>query len=84
MTVDLNGNYNFSERVSIGLQVANLFDDRHWEAFGWRCAAAQSLDEPEVRLVTAHTDGKVASIPTVAHHAQTQALSHAPPVAHTL
>ena len=34
VTVDLNGNYNLSSHVSIGLQIANLFDDPHWEAFG--------------------------------------------------
>jgi outer membrane receptor protein involved in Fe transport len=32
--MDVNGNYSFSDRVSLGLQIANVFDDRHWEAFG--------------------------------------------------
>lgn len=33
-TVDLNANVALSDQVSVGMQVANLFDDRHWEAFG--------------------------------------------------
>ena len=33
-TVDLNGNYAISDQWKIGLNVANVFDDEHWEAFG--------------------------------------------------
>ncbi len=33
-TVDLNGNYNVNDSWRVGLTVANLFDDEHWEAFG--------------------------------------------------
>lgn len=33
-TVDLNGEYRFDERWSVGVTVANLFDDEHWESFG--------------------------------------------------
>jgi iron complex outermembrane receptor protein len=33
-TVDLNGSYAIGEGWRVGLHVANLFDDEHWEAFG--------------------------------------------------
>ena len=33
-TVDLTGNYAVSKHWKLGLNVANLFDDEHWEAFG--------------------------------------------------
>ena len=33
-TVDLNANYELNDRVSFGLNVANLFDDEHYESFG--------------------------------------------------
>ncbi len=33
-TVDLNANYHISDSVSVGLNVSNLFDDEHFEAFG--------------------------------------------------
>jgi len=33
-TVDLTGNYYFNDHFHIGLNVANLFDDQHWESFG--------------------------------------------------
>lgn len=32
--VDLNGNVRFGENWSVGVSVANLFDEEHWEAFG--------------------------------------------------
>lgn len=32
--VDLNGNVRVGERLAFGLNVANLFDEEHWEAFG--------------------------------------------------
>ena len=33
-TVDLNANYDFSDKWSIGVGVANALDDGHWESFG--------------------------------------------------
>ena len=33
-TVDLTSSVPLSNRVSLGVQVSNLFDDRHWESFG--------------------------------------------------
>jgi iron complex outermembrane receptor protein len=33
-TADLRGNYYFNERIGVGLNVANLFDNEHWESFG--------------------------------------------------
>lgn len=33
-SVDLGGNYHVDEHWSVGLDVSNLFDDEHWEAFG--------------------------------------------------
>ena len=33
-TVDLTANYDVGRRVTLGLNVANLFDDKHWETFG--------------------------------------------------
>ena len=33
-TVDIGANYNFNERVSIGINIANAFDEEHWQSFG--------------------------------------------------
>ena len=33
-TVDLSGNYRINDTIQIGLNVANLLDNEHWEAFG--------------------------------------------------
>ena len=33
-TVDLTANYRFNDHWGVGANVANLFDDQHWEAFG--------------------------------------------------
>ncbi len=33
-TFDLNTNFDVNDRWSIGLNVANIFDDAHWESFG--------------------------------------------------
>jgi iron complex outermembrane receptor protein len=33
-TADLRGNYYFTDRIGIGVNVANLFDSEHWESFG--------------------------------------------------
>lgn len=32
--VDLSGSYRLNDRIEIGLNVANLFDDNHYESFG--------------------------------------------------
>ena len=32
--VNLSGNYNLNERVTLGLNVSNLLEDEHWESFG--------------------------------------------------
>ncbi len=32
--VDVALNYDFSQRLGIGAEIANLLDDRHWESFG--------------------------------------------------
>jgi iron complex outermembrane receptor protein len=33
-TADLRGNYYFTDRIGVGVNVANLFDNDHWESFG--------------------------------------------------
>jgi outer membrane receptor protein involved in Fe transport len=33
-TADIRGNYYFTERIGVGVNVANLFDNEHWESFG--------------------------------------------------
>src|SRR6185369_3035271 len=33
-TADLTANYRLPRGLTLGLNVANLFDDRHWETFG--------------------------------------------------
>jgi iron complex outermembrane receptor protein len=33
-TADVRGNYYFTERIGIGANIANLFDNEHWESFG--------------------------------------------------
>ncbi len=33
-TADVRGNYNFTEHFGVGVNVANLFDEEHWESFG--------------------------------------------------
>ncbi len=33
-TFDLGANYTVNDRVRVGINVANLFDDNHWESFG--------------------------------------------------
>jgi outer membrane receptor protein involved in Fe transport len=33
-TVDLSGNYALNRHWKVGVNIANLFDDEHWEAFG--------------------------------------------------
>jgi len=33
-TADIRGNYYFTERIGVGVNVANLFNNEHWESFG--------------------------------------------------
>ena len=33
-TADVRGNYNFTEHFGVGVNVANFFDEEHWESFG--------------------------------------------------
>ena len=33
-TVDVTANYDLTRQVTVGLNIANLFDDNHWESFG--------------------------------------------------
>ncbi|MCB1035348.1 MAG: TonB-dependent receptor [Acidobacteria bacterium] len=33
-TVDLNANFTINDHLALGLNVANLLDDEHWESFG--------------------------------------------------
>lgn len=33
-TADLTANYKLTPNVTLGLNIANVFDDRHWESFG--------------------------------------------------
>ena len=42
-TFDLGANYALTEQVTIGFNVANLFDDKHYEAFGGDILARRAL-----------------------------------------
>ncbi len=42
-TVDLVGNYHLTENWSVGINVANLFDEEHWESFGGDVLARRAL-----------------------------------------
>ena len=42
-TADLTANYRISERISIGLNVSNLFDDEHFESFGGDLLSRRAL-----------------------------------------
>ena len=33
-TTDINANWNFTDNWSLGVTIANAFDDEHWESFG--------------------------------------------------
>lgn len=33
-TVDLNGSFSINENWKVGVNVANAFDEEHWESFG--------------------------------------------------
>ena len=32
--VDVGGNYQINEKISVGVNVSNAFDDEHYESFG--------------------------------------------------
>ncbi len=42
-TVDLNGNYKINEHFTVGLNIANLFDNEHWESFGGDIISRRAL-----------------------------------------
>lgn len=41
--VNVNGNYNFNERFSLGINVSNALDDEHYESFGGDLVARRAL-----------------------------------------
>jgi iron complex outermembrane receptor protein len=42
-TADVRLNYNITERVGVGVNVANLFDEEHWESFGGDLLGSRAL-----------------------------------------
>lgn len=48
-TADLRGNYYFTDHFGVGLNVANLFDNRHWESFGGDILGRRALVNLVVR-----------------------------------
>jgi outer membrane receptor protein involved in Fe transport len=42
-TADVRANYNITERVGVGVNVANLFDEEHWESFGGDLLGSRAL-----------------------------------------
>jgi iron complex outermembrane receptor protein len=42
-TADLRGNYYFTERIGVGVNVANVFDNEHWESFGGDLLGSRAL-----------------------------------------
>ncbi len=42
-TMDLNTNYMVNDKVRLGLSVANLLDDEHWESFGGDILSRRAL-----------------------------------------
>lgn len=47
--VDLVANWHLTEHVSLGINVANLFDSNHWEAFGGDRLGRRALGSVAVR-----------------------------------
>lgn len=45
--VDLTANYQVTDSIKVGLNVANLLDDEHWEAFGGDLLARRALASVE-------------------------------------
>jgi len=48
-TADLVANYDLTERFTVGLNAANLFDNEHWEAFGGDLLGRRVLGSVMVR-----------------------------------
>jgi outer membrane receptor protein involved in Fe transport len=46
-TVDLNANYRFTDHWKVGVNVANLLDDEHWESFGGDLLGRRALGHVE-------------------------------------
>jgi len=46
--VDLTANYRVNDRIKLGLNVSNLLDDEHWEAFGGDLLARRALASIEL------------------------------------
>jgi outer membrane receptor protein involved in Fe transport len=42
-TADVRGNYYFNDRIGVGVNVANLFDQEHWESFGGDLLGSRAL-----------------------------------------
>jgi outer membrane receptor protein involved in Fe transport len=42
-TADLRGNYYITERIGVGVNVANLFNNEHWESFGGDLLGSRAL-----------------------------------------
>ena len=42
-TADVRGNYYFNDRIGVGINVANLFDNEHWESFGGDLLGSRAL-----------------------------------------
>lgn len=48
-TVDLNANYHFNDHWGVGVNVANLLDDQHWESFGGDVLGRRALGNVSFR-----------------------------------
>ena len=42
-TVDLNANFSLNDHIALGVNVANLTDDEHWESFGGDIVGRRAL-----------------------------------------
>ena len=47
--MDVNATYALTEQVKVGLNVANLFDDKHWQSFGGDLLARRALANLQYR-----------------------------------
>lgn len=47
--VDLVGNWHVHDKVSVGLNVSNVFDDEHWETFGGDLLGRRALGSVTLR-----------------------------------
>ena len=48
-TFDLTANWDVNERFTLGLNVANVFDDEHWESFGGDLLGRRALGSVNIR-----------------------------------